>query len=69
MCLQEPMKARVLMCDVIRQTCMTRNYSEMNENTFSSHFPDHCVLHTCFECSLTCIFKPACFTLSEQAQN
>ena len=35
MCLQEPMKARVLMCDVIRKICMTRDYSEMNENTFS----------------------------------
>ena len=30
MCLQEPMKARVLMCDVIRQTCMTRDYEGLN---------------------------------------
>ena len=35
MCLQEPGKERVLMCDVIRKTCMTYDYSEMNENTFS----------------------------------
>ena len=68
------MKARVLMCDVIRPTCMTRRLfmilcSEVSENTFVSHFPDHCVVYTCFECSLIFIFEPACSILSERAQN
>ena len=30
------------------------------------HFYDHCVVYTCFECSLIFIFKPACSPRSEQ---
>ena len=69
------MKARVLTCDVIRQTCVTHAQllmilcSEVSENTFFSHFPDHCVVYTCFECSLIFIFEPSCSILSERAQN
>ena len=68
-------RARVLMCDdVIRQTCMTRAtiddlVSEVSENTFFSHFPDHCIVYACFECSLIFIFELSCSILSERAQN
>ena len=54
--LQEPMKARVLICDVIRQSGMTghrsREYLWPSENTslrFFSHFSDHCVVSTFLE--------------------
>ena len=34
-----------------------------------AHFPDHCVLYTCFECSLIFIFELSYSILSERAQN
>ena len=33
------------------------------------HFSDHCVVYTCFECSLIFIFEPACSILSKRAQD
>ena len=63
------MKARVLMCDVISQTCMTRSTNDDLVFGIFSHFPDHCVVYTCFECSLMFIFEPSFSVLSERAQN
>ena len=33
------------------------------------HFSDHCVVYTCFECSLIFIFEPACSILCKRAQD
>ena len=68
------MKARVLMCDVISQTCMTRATNDDlvfggEWKQFFSHFPDHCIVYTCFEWPLMFIFEPSCSILSERAQN
>ena len=67
------MKAHVLMCDVISQTCMTRAIDDLvfggEFKQIFCHYPDHCVVYICFECSLMFIFDPSCSILSERAQN